>query len=333
MVHHVACLDLNASGRRAGRYVTGAVITRAPRVGTWHAIADGPDLGARLPPQPHFLTILSYRLGPDGSPAHYNGPLYGECDTADPAQAFADFRRCLELLHIDYGCPLEAIHAWHSGRRGPHWTIPPVVIGAEAGHPQLPRIYAAMVQQLFPPSVAPTLDRSVYSAGKGRMWRVPNRRRSDNGRYKVPLAMREVLHKPSTELEALTHRPRKGLFWLSEEELSPCPALVELYHQVRASMEQAAGKPLVRHHVRDGGGTVWRLVERCAVIRHSREHAATLSEPEWYAMISNVARCADGPAAVHRLSAPYPGSGVTQGFVAVPEREAPPKALGNRAGA
>jgi hypothetical protein len=211
--------------------------------------------------------------------------------------------------------------------------ITAVVIGAEAGHPQLPRIYAAMVQQLFPPSVAPTLDRSVYSAGKGRMWRVPNRRRSDNGRYKVPLAMREVLHKPSTELEALTHRPRKGLFWLSEEELSPCPALVELYHQVRASMEQAAGKPLVRHHVRDSGGAVWRLVERCAAIRHSREHAATLSEPEWYAMISNVARCADGPAAVHRLSAPYPGSGVTQGFVAVPEREAPPKALGNRAGA
>ena len=114
---------------------------------------------SRLPRQSHFVTILSYRLARDGSPAMYSGPLYGECDTEDIECAFADLRRCIELLYAEHDRPPEAIRVWHSGHRGPHFTIPAVVIGAEAGHPCLPRIYAAMMQQLFPPQVAPTLDR------------------------------------------------------------------------------------------------------------------------------------------------------------------------------
>jgi hypothetical protein len=93
-----------------------------------------------------------------------------------------------------------------------------------------------MVQQLFPPTVAPTLDRGIYSMGKGRMWRLPNRRRSDTGRYKVPFSMREVLHKPYADLEVLTRRPRKGLFWPSDEDLSPCSVLGQLYQQVIATL-------------------------------------------------------------------------------------------------
>jgi Primase C terminal 1 (PriCT-1) len=203
-----------------------------PKAGYWHVIGDGPDLMARLPRQAHFVTILSYRPGPDGAPAHYHGPLYGEYDADDPSQAFADLRRCLELLHTEYDCPLEAIHVWHSGSRGPHWTIPAVVLGAGTGHPSLPRIYGAMSQQLFPPSIAPTLDRSIYSGKRGRMLRLPNRRRTDTGRYKVPLSIGEVLHKPYAVLEALTLRPRKGIFWPADDELSPCPALVQLYHEI-----------------------------------------------------------------------------------------------------
>jgi primase-like protein len=101
-------------------------------------------------------------------------------------------------------------------------------------------MYAAMITRLFPPKVAPTLDRSVYNLGKGRMWRLPNRRRSDTGHYKVPLAMREVLHQPSAALEALTTRPRTGLFWPPEQELSPCPALVQVYQEAMATLEPSA---------------------------------------------------------------------------------------------
>jgi hypothetical protein len=280
---------------------------QAPRVGAWHVIADGPDLGGRLLRQAHFLTILSYRLSPDGSQARYQGPLYGEFDAMDPAQAFTEFRRCLELLRFDYDCPLEAIHTWHSGRRGPHWTIPPGVFGAEASHPQLPRIYAAMVQRLFPPSVAPTLDRSIYSAGKGRMWRLPNRRRADNARFKVALSIREVLHKSSADLAALTIRPREGVYWPCDEEISPCLGLVQLYQETVSAIERADSPQPPRHgNESAAGGDVDILLKRCAFIRHCRDDAATLSEPEWYTMVSNVARCANGPAVVHTLSAPYP---------------------------
>jgi putative DNA primase/helicase len=128
----------------------------------WHVIPDGPNLMSRLPRQSHFVTILSYRLARDSSPAMYSGPLYGDCDAEDVECAFADLRCCIELLHAEYDCPPEAIRVWHSGNRGPHFTIPSLVFGGQEGHPQLPRIYAAMIQQLFPPSIASTLDRSVY---------------------------------------------------------------------------------------------------------------------------------------------------------------------------
>jgi hypothetical protein len=120
-----------------------------------------------------------------------------------------------------------------------------VVIGAKAGHPQLPRIYRAMLDQLLPAHLAPSLDRSVYSAGRGRMWRLPSRRRPDNGRYKIPVAVREVLHRPADELEALTVRPRKGLYWLPDAELSPCQSLVQRYQEAVATVERqpAASAP------------------------------------------------------------------------------------------
>jgi Primase C terminal 1 (PriCT-1) len=215
------------------------------KAGAWHVIADGPDLLARVPPPAHFITVLAYRPGRDGSPTHYTGPFYFEFDAGHSADALNDLRRCLQMLEVEMGCPLEAIHVWHSGGRGYHVTIPALVIGVDAGHPSLPRIYAAMITRLFPASVAPTLDRGVYSSGKGRMWRLPNRQRSDTGRYKVPLSSREVLHKSYAELEALTVRRRKGIFWPTDEDLAPCPRLVQFYQQaVTAVMSSPAPSSL-----------------------------------------------------------------------------------------
>jgi hypothetical protein len=217
------------------------------KVGAWHVIADGLDLTARLPGAAHFLTILRYRLGVAGSPAHYGGPLYWEFDADDPADACEDLRRVIERLHVEYDCPLEALHVWHSGGRGCHVTVPPIVIGAEAGHPQLPRLYAAMISQLFPPHFAPTLDRSVYNMGQGRMWRLANRRRSDTGRYKVPVAIQEVLYQPYAALDALTIHPRKGRFWPTEQALAPCSALVQCYQQAMTTLRNTASRSTPGH--------------------------------------------------------------------------------------
>ena len=48
------------------------------------------------------------------------------------------------------------------------------------------------------------------------------------------------------------------------------------------------------------------VLHECDFIRHCREDAATLSEPEWYAMITNLAQFEGGTEAIHRLSAAYP---------------------------
>jgi hypothetical protein len=205
-------------------------------------IADGPDLMTRLPRPAHYCTILAYQPGADGTPACYRGPLYAEWDAHDPVAVLAELRTCLQVLQqvlqVEFDLAAEALRVWHSGGRGYHLTLPAVAIRAADGHPQLPRIYRAMVERLWPASIAPSMDRSIYSMGKGRMWRLPSRRRPDTGRYKVPLAAREVLHRLATDLEALTGHPRRGLFWLPEEELYPCAGLVRFYEEARADLER-----------------------------------------------------------------------------------------------
>ena len=57
----------------------------------------------------------------------------------------------------------------------------------------------------------------------------------------------------------------------------------------------------------DGTADAEKVLARCAFMRHCRDDAATLQEGQWFAMVSNMARCADGMAVVHRLSEPYPG--------------------------
>lgn len=48
------------------------------------------------------------------------------------------------------------------------------------------------------------------------------------------------------------------------------------------------------------------VLGRCAFMQHCRENAATLSEHDWYSMITNLAVFEGGERAIHELSAPYP---------------------------
>jgi phage/plasmid primase, P4 family, C-terminal domain len=47
------------------------------------------------------------------------------------------------------------------------------------------------------------------------------------------------------------------------------------------------------------------IVDGCAWLRHCRDDAATLQEPEWYGMLGIVGRCADGEQIAHAWSTPY----------------------------
>ena len=49
-----------------------------------------------------------------------------------------------------------------------------------------------------------------------------------------------------------------------------------------------------------------RVLAGCAWVRHCKDDAATLPEPEWYRMLSVVGRCTGGDTIAHDLSKPYP---------------------------
>jgi hypothetical protein len=49
------------------------------------------------------------------------------------------------------------------------------------------------------------------------------------------------------------------------------------------------------------------ILDGCAWLRHCRDDAATLPEPEWFAALSIVVRCVNGEKQAHALSSPYPG--------------------------
>jgi hypothetical protein len=49
-----------------------------------------------------------------------------------------------------------------------------------------------------------------------------------------------------------------------------------------------------------------RVLAGCSWIRHCKDDAARLPEPEWYRMLSIVGRCKDGDQIAHEMSKPYP---------------------------
>lgn len=55
-----------------------------------------------------------------------------------------------------------------------------------------------------------------------------------------------------------------------------------------------------------GDGTASMILDRCIFMQAIRDNAASVSEPQWVAALSNLARCADGEEACHAISQPYP---------------------------
>jgi len=53
-------------------------------------------------------------------------------------------------------------------------------------------------------------------------------------------------------------------------------------------------------------GSGQRLMDKCAFCQHCKNNAAQLSEPEWYAFITNMSLAQNGADFVHEISRPYP---------------------------
>lgn len=143
-----------------------------------------------------FITLMSlsepYKGNGHPEPHRWGDfPLDFDCKE-DPGKALREVRElCLTHLPELYGVDVHALRFFASGSKGFHVELPAKLFDAEDGDPYLPLIYkriAALWKEKFN---LETLDLSIYSMGKGRMWRLPNVRR-DNGKHKIPLTLDEL---------------------------------------------------------------------------------------------------------------------------------------------
>lgn len=158
------------------------------------------DVNALSEIPPHmFRTILSLDTLPtDGMPKselaaiRYNGPLYFDLD--DKASPSSTAQYAVELLQklekLDLKSESASIYA--TGGKGFHITVPQACFLEKVsprGYLSLPLIYKTMAFEL---SVA-SMDFRVYTARRGRMFRMPNIKR-ENGLYKVQISLKELKH-------------------------------------------------------------------------------------------------------------------------------------------
>lgn len=194
----------------------------------WELIPEG-DVANAATAGHRFETILSLDRDVDAtsiegdSAPKYRGPLYFDLDSDDEESSLYDLRRLLISLYWDYGVDLSDINIWASGGKGFHVVIPSkVFIKSGTYQTNLAYTYKNMALQFD----LTTLDYSIYSQGKGRMWRIENQERP-NGRFKVPLSAVEAMALPFPEIKKLTESPRHAS--TQKKELGYSPRLAALY--------------------------------------------------------------------------------------------------------
>lgn len=136
----------------------------------------------------------------------YLGPFYLDFDGPDIDVVTKQALKLLRKLEDEMDVNMNSLSLFASGGKGFHVEIPMETFLPKApreGIQFLPQIYREMAYSLF----VDTLDLRVYTARKGRMWRVPNKLR-DNGRYKVPITWEEMQRMDSDLYVDLTSRKR-----------------------------------------------------------------------------------------------------------------------------
>lgn len=165
----------------------------------------------KLPADAVFITVLAVSKLVDGlEPAEkdklaYEGPLYLDWDSTDIVKSTIKVNETLDKLE-GMGVDLSMLALYATGKKGYHAEVPQRLFlekVPKGGIVGLPLIYKDMV---FNDLAVDTLDLKIYSSGKGRMWRIPNVKRPDNGLYKVPLTVGELRALAPTDAESAMDR-------------------------------------------------------------------------------------------------------------------------------
>jgi hypothetical protein len=143
----------------------------------------------------------------DAAAVRYRGDFYVDFDSADLAETTTQFRDFLRFLSRDRGIDLAQVRLYASGKKGYHAEIPAGIFEEspdESGVANLPMIYREMAQEIW----RDTMDGSVYTGGRGRMWRVPGFQRPDTGTYKVQITPKEAMEMTPEAYAMLVSSPR-----------------------------------------------------------------------------------------------------------------------------
>ena len=188
-------------------------------------------------------TSLSEPYSGNGKPEPVRyGDLPLDFDSTDPNEALKDVKALRSHLVALYDVDPYAIQYFLSGGKGFHAIIPAELLGAQDGDQHLPLIYKKIVARWKDQFKLKTLDLSLYCMARGKMFRIPNVKRS-NQRYKVPLTMEEIQDLPIGELEALSEQPRE--IEPVEFDLIPNDDLMDLYNKGKSEVYHELEKPKV----------------------------------------------------------------------------------------
>ncbi|HRE71781.1 MAG: hypothetical protein XXXNARYT_002448 [Candidatus Accumulibacter regalis] len=195
---------------------------------------------------PEFRTVLGIIGDNTGETpqAGYSalGPMYFDFDGEDIEEAINGFHGFLAKLQ-GLSLNLHMVRLFASGVKGFHIEIPmQCFMGRipDDGVLNLAYLYRECAHALY----VDTLDLRVFSARKGRAWRVPNRRR-ESGTYKVPLAVGQALNMTPESCAALVSAPRPFPSLVTPEL---CPDLALIYSKARTKI---AGKATHKRKVSD----------------------------------------------------------------------------------
>ncbi len=177
---------------------------------------------ADLPGPPAFKTVLAVDQDPEEvieneldplELVKYQGPFYLDFDDEENLDhVLDDVRTILQHLTTKLDIPAELISCWLSGGKGVHITIPGAVFGCKSPTKFLPLIYKEVMLAIEEGAGLNTpessVDHSVYSASRGRMWRCEGVPRPGSGTYKVGVTINELYEMDADMYQTLVAHPR-----------------------------------------------------------------------------------------------------------------------------
>lgn len=211
---------------------------------SWDLIPDTPKARAQaLANGAMFFTwaTLSEPYTGNGSDPIRFGDMVLDFDNENDPQAALNDMRNLCLIHLPelYSVDAHAIKFYASGKKGFHGILPASLFGAD-GDKNLPLIYRGIALKWVEMFNLATLDTSLYSMKRGKMFRIANVKRQ-NSRYKVPLTLSEVQSMSIEDLLEFSKKPR-SIEPPDGADLSQSDSLRKIYDQSRKKVYAAPKK-------------------------------------------------------------------------------------------